>query len=81
MAKQQIDLKAAAKTGAVLFGAWTAALWIFASLGFYTGAAVLMEQFHLFFNLTFIGLITGTMEAVVYGGLCGLAIAWLYNKM
>ena len=81
MAKPQIDMMAAAKTGAIFFGAWTLVLWIIAKLGFYTGTAALMGQFHLFFDLTVLGLVLGTAESLVYGGACGAIIAWLYNKL
>ena len=81
MAEPNFDPMAAAKTGAILFGAWTLLLWILAKIGFYTDTAALMGQFHLFFDLTILGLFIGTAESLIYGGICGYAIAWLYNKL
>jgi ABC-type nickel/cobalt efflux system permease component RcnA len=81
MAKPEHEPMAAGKAVAVMFGAWTAVLWILAKMGFYTGMATTLASCHLFFNLTALGLIIGTAESLVYGFLAGYIFAWLYNKM
>ena len=87
MAKPEHDPMAVGKAAAVMFGVWTAVLWIIATIGIssgtgvYGGMATMLKGCHLFFNMTVLGLILGTAESLVYGFIAGYAFAWLYNKM
>lgn len=87
MAKPEHNPVAVGKTAAVMFGAWTALLWIIGSIGIYSGNGIyggmftMLKSCHLFFDVGVLGLILGTAESLVYGFLAGYAFAWLYNKM
>ena len=80
MAKHEFDPIKMGKTAGLMFGAWTAALWILATLGFYSGMADMLASCHLFFNMNIQGLLLGTAESLVYGFGIGYVFAWLYNK-
>jgi hypothetical protein len=86
MAKDEFNPIKIGKTAAVMFGAWTALLWIIATIGIssgngiYSGMATMLKNCHLFFNMTVLGLILGTAESLVYGFGIGYVFAWLYNK-
>jgi hypothetical protein len=54
-------------------------LGILGNMGIYMGAVGMMSQWHMFFSLSFFGIITGTIEAFVIGGLLGMGIAYFYN--
>ena len=55
-------------------------LGILGNLGIYTGAAEQMMKWHMFFNLSVTGIITGITEAAVISFVFGYAFAWVYNK-
>lgn len=55
-------------------------LWIGGKIGVYTGAFEQMQNWHIFFNLSFVGLIAGTIEAAIWSFIFGWLIAWVYNK-
>ncbi len=55
-------------------------LGIFGNIGIYLGAVELMESFHMFFSLDFVGIITGMIEGGIWGFIFGWLIAFIYNK-
>lgn len=40
-----------------------------------------METFHVFYKLTFIGIIAGILEAALFGVGFGSGAAWTYNRV
>ena len=48
--------------------------------GYAKSALKIMESFHIWFSLSFIGIVAGTLEAGVFGFVSGIIIAFLYNK-
>jgi hypothetical protein len=56
-------------------------LGILGNIGVYTGAAGMMMQWHMFFSLSIVGIITGMIEAAIIGFVFGYAFGWLYNKL
>ena len=48
--------------------------------GVYMDAVFAMAQWHMFYSLSFLGIIAGMIEAAVWGFVAGYAIAWIYNK-
>lgn len=47
--------------------------------GVYTGAYEAMKAWHLFYDLTAVGIIGGLVEAAVWSYIAGVLIAWSYN--
>ncbi|MBU0675453.1 MAG: hypothetical protein KJ950_12485 [Proteobacteria bacterium] len=56
-------------------------LGILGNLGLYTGAVNMMIQWHQFFNLTPVGIVTGMLEAAVISFLFLYGFAAFYNKL
>jgi hypothetical protein len=48
--------------------------------GYAKSALKIMETFHIWFSLSFIGIIAGILEAGIFGFVSGAIIAFLYNK-
>ncbi len=75
--------KLQAKPLALAFAVWSAlfmlVLWLLATMGLYTGAADMMAQWHMFFDLTVAGLIGGVIEAVIVSVVLVYAYVWIYN--
>lgn len=53
---------------------------IFGNLGIYLGAVEMMQQWHIFFSLSFMGIIGGIIEAAVFSFIFGWLIAYIYNR-
>lgn len=77
--------KLQAKQLAVTFAIWSAllmlVLWLLANMGLYVSAAEQMAKWHVFFNLTFAGLIAGMIEAAVVSYILVFVFAWVYNRV
>ena len=75
--------KLKSKQLAVTFAIWSAlfmlVLWLLANMGLYVSAAEQMSKWHVFFNLTFTGLIAGMIEAVIVSYALVLVFVWVYN--
>lgn len=48
--------------------------------GVYTGAYEAMKVWHLFYDLTAVGIIAGIVEAAVWSYVSGYLVALFYNK-
>ena len=68
-------------TAAILSAVCMLLLGIFGNLGIYAGAAQQMMMWHMFFDLSVLGIITGIIEAAVHGFIAAYVFAWLYNKL
>lgn len=55
-------------------------LGIFGNIGVYQGAVGMMTQWHMFFTLTPLGIITGMIEAAVISFVSFYIFGWVYNK-
>jgi ABC-type antimicrobial peptide transport system permease subunit len=77
---QKWNEKALAFSLAILSAACMLLLGILGNLGIYTGAVQAMQNWHLFFNLSVVGIIGGMIEATIISFIAGWLIAWLYNK-
>lgn len=75
--------KLQAKQLAITFAIWSAlfmlVLWLLANMGIYVSAAEQMVKWHVFFNLTFSGLVAGMVEAAIVSYVLVLAFVWVYN--
>lgn len=56
-------------------------LGIFGNIGIYTGAVKMMEQWHMFFSLTPLGIIAGMTEAAVITFISFYLFGVIYNKI
>ena len=54
---------------------------ILGSLGIYKGAVEQMINWHMFYSLSLLGIVTGIIEAAVISFVAGYAFAWIYNKL
>lgn len=72
-----------AQPAATALAVWSALvmllLWILAKMGLYVSAAEAMASWHMFFNMTFIGLIGGMIEAAVISFLGVYSFVFIYN--
>ena len=82
MAKKKFELNALALgyTAALLSAVCMLLLGIFGNLGIYTSAVEQMMKWHLFFDLSILGIITGIIEGAVLSFVSAYVFAWLYNK-
>jgi len=48
--------------------------------GYAESAIKVMESFHIWFSISFVGIIAGILEAGIFGFVSGIIIAFLYNK-
>jgi hypothetical protein len=75
--------KLESKQLAITFAVWSAlfmlVLWLLANMGIYVSAAEQMAKWHVFFNLTFSGLVAGIIEAAIVSYVLVLAFVWVYN--
>ena len=75
--------KIQAKHLALIFAIWSAlfmlVLWLLANMGIYVSAAEMMAQWHVFFNLTFTGLVGGIIETAIVSYILTLLFVWTYN--
>ncbi|MBT4539276.1 hypothetical protein HOI26_04770 [Candidatus Woesearchaeota archaeon] len=56
-------------------------LGILGNLGVYMGAVEQMIKWHLFFSLSFVGIVTGIIEAAIISFLFVWLFVWVYNKL
>ena len=77
--------KLRAKQLAITFAIWSAifmlVIWLLANVGIYVSVAEQMAGWHMFYNLTFTGLIGGMVEAAVLSYIGVYTFVWIYNKV
>lgn len=56
-------------------------LGILGNMGYYMDGVEAMQQWHLFFDLTFVGVVLGIIEAAVVSFIAGWLFGWCYNKV
>tara|TARA_Y100000310_G_C20424745_1_gene688487 strand:- start:481 stop:729 length:249 start_codon:yes stop_codon:yes gene_type:complete len=78
--KSKLNPKSLGYSLATLSALGMLALGIAANRGIYVIAAEQMIKWHLFFSLSPTGIITGTIEATIWGFIMGWLIAYFYNK-
>lgn len=75
------DVKALTIASATLSAAVMLGLGLLGNLGVYDGAVTMMAQWHLFFDLSPVGILAGMVEAAVVTAIGVAAWAWLYNRL
>lgn len=72
-----------AQPAATALAVWSALvmllLWVLAKIGLYVSAAEAMASWHMFFDLTFMGLIGGMIEATAISFLGVYLFVFVYN--
>jgi hypothetical protein len=81
MNEQKFHAHTLASSGAIVAAVSMLLLGIGANIGVYEGAAEMMRQWHMFFSFSFVGIITGMIEAAIITYVFLYAFAWVYNKM
>jgi hypothetical protein len=79
--KQQPSPKAAGIAGAVVSSATMLLLGIGGNVGLYQTAAQEMAKWHMFFDLSLLGIITGMLESAFWSFVIIYAFVWVYNKV
>lgn len=54
---------------------------IFGNIGVYLGAVEMMSQWHMFFTLAPLGILTGMIEAAIISFVFFYIFGWIYNKL
>ncbi len=78
---KKIDSLALGYSGAILSSFGMLILWVFGSAGYYTGAVVMMEGWHMFFSLSLLGLVGGIIEAAAWSFIFLYVFGIMYNKL
>lgn len=78
---QQLQANALASAGAVVSAFSMLLLGIGANIGVYEGAAKMMQEGHLFFTFSFIGIIGGMIEGAIISYIFLYIFALVYNRV
>ncbi len=78
--KQKLNAKALGYSLAILSGVSMLLLGILGNLGLYLTGVEAMKQWHLFFDLSILGIVAGIIEAGLFSFIFGWLIAYVYNK-
>lgn len=77
---QELNANALGYAGATISAAIMLLLGVLGNLGVYTSAVEMMQQWHIFFSLSIIGIILGMIEAAVFSFIAAYTFGWLYNR-
>lgn len=75
-----LDPKALGYAAASVSALGMLVLSILSVLGIYTQAAMKMAEWHMFYSVTVVGMITGMIEAAIIGFVFAYVFALVYNK-
>lgn len=70
-----------ALAGAIVAAVFMLVLSLLALAGVYEGAAQMMQEWHQFYDLTFVGIIVGMIEAAAITFVVFAAVAWTNNLL
>lgn len=76
----KLDLLALGYAGAAVSALSMLLLGISGNLGIYEGAVEMMRQWHKFFSLDLLGIISGMVEAVIISFIFVCLFGFIYNK-
>jgi hypothetical protein len=77
----QLNPKAFGLAAALVAAISMVLLGILGRLGLYTGAVTMMQQWHMFFSLSFVGIVLGMIEAALISFVFAYLFALLYNRL
>lgn len=76
----KLDLLALGYAGAAVSAFGMLLLGISGNLGIYEGAVEMMRQWHMFFSLDLLGIISGMVEAAIISFILVCLFGFIYNK-
>ena len=79
--KQKLNELALGYSLAIISALCMLFLGVFGNMGFYMGAAEMMGQWHMFFDMSTIGIMTGMIEAAIISFISGWLFAYIYNRV
>ncbi|MCF6276730.1 MAG: hypothetical protein L3J07_02660 [Candidatus Magasanikbacteria bacterium] len=77
----KLDANKFALAGAIFAGLTMIALTIANSFGFYQSVAMQMQGMHMFYRPSFLGTITGVIEAGIITFISIYLFVWIYNQL
>ncbi|WP_456475007.1 hypothetical protein [Candidatus Pyrohabitans sp.] len=77
---ERLNAPALGYAAAILSGATMLLLGVLGRLGIYTTGVQMMQQWHVFFSLSIVGIIAGIFEAAVVGFVYGYLFGRIYNR-
>ncbi|MFH1947570.1 MAG: hypothetical protein ABIJ23_05450 [Candidatus Magasanikbacteria bacterium] len=78
---KKINVLTMSFSGAIVAGLLMLLLGIFGNIGIYMGAVEMMTQWHMFFSLSFFGIVAGIIEAGIISFVVLYLFGWTYNKL
>ena len=79
--KSRLNPVALGVSGAIVAAAVMLLLGILGNFGIYGGAVEMMAQWHMFFSLSPLGIVSGMIEAAVISFVLLFALAVVHNKL
>ena len=76
----KLDTKALGYTAAIFSAGGMLLLGVLGNVGMYTEAVAMMQQWHIFFSLSIVGIILGMVEGAVSSFIAAYTFGWLYNR-
>ena len=77
----KISPLAASLTAAIVSALLMLVLGIFGNIGIYESAVESMQRWHMFFDLSVVGIIGGMIEAAVIAFVIVIISVWIYNML
>ena len=77
---EKLNALALGYAGAIISAVGMLLLGILGNLGMYMNGVSAMMQWHMFFSLNIVGIITGMIEAAIISFVFLYAFGWVYNK-
>lgn len=81
MTKNTLNSLALGYAGAILSATYMLIISILGKLGIYTNVIEAMQQWHMFFSLSIVGIIAGMVEAAIFSFVILYLFGLLYNKL
>ena len=81
MTNAKLDAVSFGLASAIVSGITMILLGILGNIGIYTGAFEMMKEWHMFFSLSFGGILLGTIEAFIIGFIFAYLFARMYNAL
>lgn len=75
----KLNIKAFGLSLGIVSAIFMILLGILGNLGIYMSVVNMMQEWHQFFDLSFIGIILGVIEAFIISFIFGAGIAYFYN--
>lgn len=80
MAGTKLNSLALGYAAAIIAAVCMLLLGILGNLEVYTGAVEMMQEWHVFFDLSVVGIIIGMIEAAVVSFISVFIFGWIYNR-